>query len=127
MWTATIENKELKNGVLKIAVLYSNGVQTASETIDMTGGTVDTLDTKIQSKLNTLNVSDVTLAETVIGEFAPQTKQATAFQDFLVKWRTLQNVKRVVDAGIIDKSNPLFTSALAEATAAFDPSYVGQF
>lgn len=56
-WTATIVSKDYSKGVLLVGVEYTNGNETFSESIDMTGGTLDVLNQKIQGKLNTLNAT----------------------------------------------------------------------
>lgn len=57
-WTAKIVSKDYKNGTLFVGVEYTDTMSTFSESIDLTGGSIDVLNQKIQGRLNTLTVTE---------------------------------------------------------------------
>lgn len=126
-WTAKIVGNGIKEAALIVGVSYTNGSIQFVEQLDMTGGTLDGLSQKIATKLTTLEATQTLLGQVTNGPFIPATATPTTLDDFRTKFRILQNAKTLADLAIITTSDPIYTTALANAKTAFDPSFVTQF
>jgi len=62
-WTAIIVSKDYSKGILLVGIEYTDGNETFGESIDMTGGTLDVLNQKIQDRLNTLNTTSTLISD----------------------------------------------------------------
>jgi len=127
MWAAKIADKQYLNGALFVNVFYSNGTASFNEIIDLTGGSVDILSSKIQGRLDTLNASDAALTGITLGTFTPTTKPDSSLQTFLAALKVLRSAQTAVDLKLMASSDKAFTDALAAAQAAFSPTFIGQF
>ncbi len=63
MWTAKITSKDYNKGILYVGVEYTDLTTLFTESIDMTGGSMEVLQLKIQTRLNTLNQTEVFLQD----------------------------------------------------------------
>ena len=63
MWKSTIPGYSYVNGVITVSVEYTNGTDSFHESLDMTGGTIDSLDQKVQGRLGVLNANDDLVAK----------------------------------------------------------------
>lgn len=124
MWQAIIDSKSDVNGVVIVGVVYTNGVTKTLEAIDMTGGSMDTLNNRIQSRLNTLDANDLLLGSIVLGPFTPTTKPQTDAQIFQAALNHFQSCERCVDRGLIQKTDKEYTDAQAAMIAAFNVSFI---
>lgn len=57
MWTAKIVSKEYTKDILQVGIEFSDGVKTFSESIDMTGGSYETLQLKIGARISTFETT----------------------------------------------------------------------
>lgn len=125
MWQAIIESKSYDNGVLRVGVIFTNGSQKVLESIDMTGGTIDVLNAKIEGRLNTLNANDSLLAGVVTGNFTPVVKPPSPLESFKVKLIVLESAKKARDLGLIDDS--VYQTYLSDIQKDFDVAFIGNF
>lgn len=124
MWNAKIFSNSFVKGQLLIGVEYSNGVQTFNETIDLTGGTKEGLDARIQAKLLTLNTSDIAAAAIAIGDFTvkPLPQANKDLNQYFEDRNTLNKLQSLVSAGILDPAD--IVDLQVKLKAEFKPEYL---
>lgn len=69
MWTAIIESKNFDNGIYTVGVSYTNGKESFSEAVNVTGQDITSLTSRVQSRVDGLNAS----ADLFINVFAGDT------------------------------------------------------
>lgn len=69
MWQATIDSKSYENGVIRVGVVFFNDKSKVLESFDLTGGSVEILNNRIQNRLDTLNANDGLIDLIPIGPF----------------------------------------------------------
>lgn len=115
MWTAQIESKTNDRSVLFVGVQYTDGTKKFGESIDMTGGDIDTLNNKIQARLNTLNANDTLVDDITLGAFTPPTiKPVDEKEAALTELRKLQDL---VNLGVLKESDQQVLDAIADVKA----------
>lgn len=122
-WTANIDSKDYINGVLTVRVLYTNGPAKLGDAIDMTGGNIDVLNSKIADRLNTLNATDDVNAKISSGSFTP-TSTLDPNQPFRNALRHFQSCQRAVDLGLITNQDKVFTQAFSALQAVYNDTLI---
>jgi hypothetical protein len=127
-WTATIKDKRIVDKQLLVNVLYDNGSINFNEVMDVTGSTIQSVSDRISSRLATLEATQTLIPLIPAGPFTPLGAQATPpVNVFLVALKSLRNAQEAVELGLITNADAAYTTALANAKAAFDSSFIGQF
>lgn len=98
--------------MLMVDVQFTSGDTSVIKTIDMTGGSMDVLNQKIQSQIDTLNASDDLLTQIPIGPFTPVLPTP---DPEIAAIGALQQAKQLVDLGVITTDDPQYTDALSTA------------
>lgn len=124
MWTATVADKSFVSGVLKVKVSFTNGTDSFSEDIDLTGGSLDVLSQKVAGRLNTLNASAALVDTIAVGPVAPFTPEPV--DPLVAARRALAQAKEDADLGIIQTTDKAYTEALANAQAAYTAASIDQ-
>lgn len=123
MWAATIKQKGIVDKSFLVNVLYDNGATSFNEIIDMTGGSLDVLSQKIQSRLTTLNTTQALIPLVTLGSYIAQ-PATQANGAFLSAVKHFKSCQQAVALGLILSTDPIFTAAQATMIAAYDPSFI---
>lgn len=101
MWNAKILNSTYGPASLVVRVEYRNGEAVLTEDIDMTGGSIEVLNRKVQSKIDTLETTETLNDLILTGDFVPSVKDSD-ISTFRESVRKVEELKRLTDLGIID-------------------------
>lgn len=124
MWTAKVTDKSFVNGVFSVTVAYTNGKETFSDVIDMTGGSPEVLSQKVTTKLNTLNATVPLVDAIVLGDVPPFVQPAPDPLD--AARRALATANQDAELGIIQKIDKVYIDALDAAQAAYTSTAVSE-
>ncbi len=124
MWKAIIENKNYTDGKLTVVVVFTNDKVKFAETIDLTGGSVEVLNQKITSRLNTLNASETFETQIPMGDFVPAPMIPSLQEEFFTALRRLETLKRLVNAEILTDADQVYVDALALVKKTYDPTFI---
>lgn len=127
-WTASIVQKGIVDKSFLVGVSYSNGTFQFVESINLTGGSVQTLSDVVTARLGALATTESLIPQILVGAFTPQPSSAqTPIQVFQNNLKQLRNAKELVDLGVITTLHTSYVNALNAVTLTFDPSFIGQF
>lgn len=70
-WTAIIESKNYTRGIATVGVIFTNEQDKFSESLDLTGGSLEVLNSKIIARLAILNTSTDFIDKVVVGPYTP--------------------------------------------------------
>lgn len=134
-YIATILNKTIKNGILKVTVTFSNNETNDSFNFDFstTQNQTDTwLNEQIQNKLQHLNSLPNVLNSIQIGSTISQTETQstsvnTSYEDYKNNLKRFQQMVNAIQKGIITKDNPDFIALKDQLSADFSIDYIDLF
>ena len=133
-YIATISNKTITNGVLAVAVTFSNSDNGDTFNFDFTT-TQDQPETwieeQIQNKLRHLNALPIVADNIQIGTTITQTPTITptntAYEQYKANLKKFQQMVNAIQKGIITKDNPDFIALKAQLAADFNIAYIDLF
>lgn len=116
MWTASIKEKNIANGILTVNVEYSNGISAFNEVYLFRSG--PELNAQIINRINQLDSLDDYASSLKLGTYIPTIDSPTQ-NPKLVALNDLQEAKRLVDLGILPDTDPTYIDALTAAQEAY--------
>lgn len=134
-YIATILNKTIKNGILKVTVTFSNNETNDSFNFDFstTQNQSETwLNEQIQNKLQHLNSLQNVLNSIQIGSTISQTEIQstpvnTSYEDYKNNLKRFQQMVNAIQKGIITKDNPDFIALKDQLRSDFSIDYIDLF
>lgn len=133
MWTATINNKIITNGMLRVNVSFTDGTQTFTENYETRSGQdANWLNDNINRRINDLT-SVISFADSIpIGVFTPTTPAPTpeptsgkALYEFRLK--KFEAMVSAIRKGLITDTNPSFVSLKTWLKNNFVDEYIDLF
>lgn len=113
MWSATITRKDFDNGLLRVIVVFSDGVRSCEETYNLRRG--PELDSFIKSRLIELNALDTFASSLSIGAYTPQIDVAAPPNPLTTALRELREVHELVSIGVLKDTDQEVIDALTAA------------
>lgn len=134
-YIATIQNKTISNGTLRVTVTFSNSELNDSFNFDFTTNQDQSetwLEEQIQNKLKHLNalpvVADtITVGTTITETTNPTAPTNTAYEQYKANLKTFQQMVNAIQKGIITKDNPDFIALKAQLADDFNIAYIDLF
>lgn len=123
MWTSQIVNKTKNKGVVTVDVLYTDGANSITESIDMTGGSMDVLNRKVAGKISTLTANDNLISQIPSGSFTAVVTPSPQ-ENFIAALRRCQSCQRAVDLNLISKNDKVYVDALANLKSLYNESFI---
>jgi len=134
-YIATILNKTITNGILKVTVTFNNSDINDSFNFDFTTNQDQPetwLEEQIQNKLKHLNALPVVLDTVEVGStisetIDPSIPTNTAYEQYKENLKTFRQMVNAIQQGIITKDNPDFIALKAQLAADFNIAYIDLF
>ena len=134
-YIATILNKTITNGILKVTVTFNNSDINDSFNFDFTTNQDQPetwLEEQIQNKLKHLNALPVVLDTVEVGSTISETIDQsiptnTAYEQYKENLKTFRQMVNAIQQGIITKDNPDFIALKAQLAADFNIAYIDLF
>jgi hypothetical protein len=131
MWTASIINKEEREGELFVTIEYTDGINSVTEIRSTNGGfkSIDELKARIAIKLDSLNIAPELSPKITLGEISIPAKEIkvvdTTKEKFFEDVIKLKQYQTCIDLGIISKDNKDYLALLEVVKSTFSSDYLG--
>lgn len=134
-YIATILNKTITNGVLKVTITFSNNETNDSFNFDFTTSQDQSetwLETQIQNKLKHLNALPLVSSNIEIGVTISQSIESTpinntAYEQYKENLKKFQQMINAIQKGIITKDHPEFIALKTQLSQDFNTDYIDLF
>lgn len=124
MWVATIKSKGIVEKSFLVNISYTNGVFDFNEVINLTGGSLQSLNDQIAAKLDLLETTQALIPLVTTGVFTPVISPATARNIFIDAKHRFESCQKAVSLNLILSSSTTYTQAEADMQAAFTTALI---
>jgi len=137
-WTATLESKEQLAGRIKLRVIYTDGTDSFTESVEIVApGDAKAALRDVQRRLDQLDRMDTIFQAITVGPIdfspldpilpappTPPTPQELARRTWVRDFTRLRAALLLVDMGVLVATNPQIIALRATVTADFLPAYI---